>query len=85
MSSAFVQINVIPQKKIEIAARKYPKTLLFVGKVDSLKDEIELYASNHKESTEYVELPFVGHGFLKKMDEELSTEVYDKIKEFIES
>ncbi len=68
---------------LENSLEEIPKTLLFVGKVDSLKDEAEVYFTRYKDYVQYVELPFVGHGFLKKMDEELVEEVFDKIKEFI--
>ena len=63
--------------------REIPDMLILVGKVDSLKDEIEEYQKCHKTKVEYVELPFASHGFLKKMDEELSLEVFSKINEFI--
>ena len=64
--------------------KEIPNTLIFVGKVDSLKDEIEEYTSKHSDWIQSVEVPFVGHGFLREMDEELINEVFDKIKEFIE-
>ena len=61
---------------------KYPSTLVLVGKVDSLKDEINEYFKNIK-NTKYVEIPFSSHGFLKDMDKELETEVFAEIKKFI--
>lgn len=61
---------------------KYPSTLVLVGKVDSLKDEINEYFKNIK-NTKYVEIPFSSHGFLKDMDKELETEVFTEIKKFI--
>lgn len=59
-----------------------PSTLILVGKVDSLKDEIEEYSKKYKNS-KYVEIPFSSHGFLKDMDKELETEVFAEIKKFI--
>lgn len=61
---------------------KYPSTLVLVGKVDSLKDEINEYFKNIK-NVKYVEIPFSSHGFLKEMDKELETEIFTEIKKFI--
>lgn len=61
---------------------KYPSTLILVGKVDSLKDEIKEYSNSIKNSN-YIEIPFSSHGFLKDMDKELETEVFTEIKKFI--
>lgn len=61
-----------------------PKTLIMVGKVDSLKDEIEKYYEKIKnKNNKYVEIPFSSHGFLKDMDKELENEVFSEIKKFI--
>ena len=55
-----------------------------VGKVDSLKDEIEKYYEKIKnKNNKYVEIPFSSHGFLKDMDKELENEVFSEIKKFI--
>ena len=62
--------------------KKYPSILILVGKVDSLKDEINEYAQKIKNS-KYIEIPFSSHGFLKDMDKELETEVFTEIKKFI--
>lgn len=59
-----------------------PSTLILVGKVDSLKDEIKEFSDKNKEY-KYVEIPFSSHGFLKDMDKELETEVFTEIKKFI--
>jgi len=63
--------------------REIPKTLLFVGKVDSLRDEAKVYQEENPKKVKYVELPFASHGFLKKMDKEVEEEVYREIEEFI--
>ena len=70
---------------ISYPVKKIPSTLLFVGKVDSLRDEIKEYELLYPEDVCCVELPFAGHGFLQKMDEELEKEIFDKILEFVEN
>lgn len=60
-----------------------PKMLILVGKIDSLRDEIEAYWRQYQDKIEYLELPFASHGFLKKMDKELADEVFEKINEFM--
>lgn len=57
-------------------------TLILVGKVDSLKDEIKEYSLKSK-NNKYVEIPFSAHGFLSDMDSELEVEVYTEIKKFL--
>ena len=64
-------------------AKKIPKTLLLSGKIDSLLDENEEYKNLYKSKVKNLSLAFASHGFLKKMDQELATEVYDALKEFI--
>ena len=64
--------------------KKVPKTLLFVGKVDSLRDEAYAYQEKNKENVELVELPFASHGFLKKIDSDIEDELVEKIEQFIE-
>ena len=61
---------------------KVPSTLILVGKVDSLKDEIKEFSEKNKEY-KYIEIPFSSHGFLKNMDKELEIEVFTEIKKFI--
>ena len=60
-----------------------PKTLLFVGKVDLVRDECKAYEEKYKDFVKYIELPFASHGFLKKMDHELEQEVIDEITKFM--
>lgn len=71
-------LNPLLDEKTDI-----PKTLVFVGKTDLLKDEIAKYKELHKEKVEYVELSFAEHGFLKSMDSELKEELFEKMNEFI--
>ena len=61
-----------------------PKTLLFVGKVDSLRDEAYAYLEKHKDKVKLVELPFSQHGFLKKMDNDIEEELVKEIENFME-
>lgn len=61
-----------------------PKTLILVGRVDSLKDEIEEYYNLlNKNKREYFETVFYSHGFLNNMDKELETEIFEKLNEFL--
>ena len=61
-----------------------PNTLIMVGKVDSLKDEVlEYYEKIKNKNNKYVEISFSAHGFLKDMDKELENEVFSEIKKFI--
>lgn len=61
-----------------------PKTLILVGTVDSLKDEIEEYYNLlNKNKREYFEISFCYHGFLNNMDKELETEIFEKLNEFL--
>ena len=57
-------------------------TLVIVGNVDSLKDEIKEYYKE-KKNTKYQEIPFSSHGFLNDMDKELSNEVFAVVNKFI--
>ena len=67
---------------IDLDIKNNPSTLILVGKVDSLRDEIDEYSKKIKNS-KFVEIPFSAHGFLKDMDKELETEVFTEIKKFI--
>ena len=60
-----------------------PKTLIITGNVDSLKDEAKEYYDKLSGDNEYVELEFLSHGFLKKLDKETVKEVILKINEFL--
>lgn len=63
---------------------KIPKTLLITGSVDCLKDEIKEYHTKYQEKTSYLEVPFLSHGFLKRLDKEEEKMIIEKIKKFIE-
>ncbi len=59
-------------------------TLVLIGSVDSLSDYIKDYFSLKDPKTyKLLELPFANHGFLRKMDQELSEEFYKEINDFI--
>lgn len=63
---------------------KIPKTLLFTGSVDCLKDEIKEYHTKYPEKTSYLEVPFLSHGFLKRLDKEEEKMILENMKKFIE-
>ena len=58
------------------------ETLVIVGNVDSLKEEIKEYYEK-KKNIKYQEIPFSSHGFLNDMDKELSNEVFTVVNKFI--
>ncbi len=60
-----------------------PKTLIISGNVDSLKDEAKEYYNKLSGDNKYLELEFLAHGFLKKMDKEVEKEVFKEITKFI--
>ena len=60
-----------------------PKTLIVVGKVDSLRDEAKEYYDKLNSNNEYKELEFLAHGFLKKMDKDVEKEVFQEINKFL--
>ena len=60
-----------------------PNTLVLVGNVDLIKDEAKDYCDKIGSSNSYIELPFLSHGFLKKIEEESEQEIFDKINEFL--
>ena len=62
-----------------------PKTLLFVGKVDSLRDEAEAYQKKYPKKVKFIELPFASHGFLKNMEKDTEEEVIEEIDQFMEA
>ena len=62
--------------------KEVPKTLILVGKVDSLLDETREYSENIK-NIKLVELEFSSHGFLKRLDEDIEKEVFSSIKKFL--
>lgn len=61
-----------------------PKTLLLVGKVDSLRDEAKAYEDKYPKKVKMVELPFASHGFLKNMEKDTEEEIVKAIEEFME-
>lgn len=66
----------------------FPKTLVFTGNNDCLKDEGYEYfkrLSNNRESDSYVEVAFGTHGFLASEDNEIMKEVNKQMKKFLES
>lgn len=61
-----------------------PRTLIFSGNVDLVKDESKKYYEKiGTDKNIYIELPFLKHGFLKKIDEESETEIFEKVNEFL--
>lgn len=60
---------------------EFPRTLIFTGNVDVLKDEGFMYYEKFKNNS-YVEIPFYGHGFLCKDDFDMKKEVYLQINKF---
>lgn len=60
-----------------------PSTLLIVGNVDCVKDEVNKYNSLSKDKTKYIEIPFLNHGFLKKMDKEIEEEFYKELNDYL--
>ena len=66
----------------------FPKTLIFTGNVDSLKDEAHEYykrVSNNREDHSCVEIAFGTHGFLGGKDKEIIKEVNKQINKFLEN
>ena len=61
-----------------------PRTLVLVGKVDSLRDEAKAYEEKYPKKVKMVELPFASHGFLKNMEKDTEEEIVKAIEEFME-
>ena len=60
--------------------------LIVIGNVDCLKDEVLEYylnISNDNENNKYLEFPFLGHGFLKKMDKDVENSIFEEVNNFI--
>ena len=72
-------LNPLLQERQEL-----PSILLFEGLVDCLRDEVREYKDLYSDKIQYEELAFASHGFLKKMDLELASEVFQKVNDFIE-
>lgn len=60
-----------------------PKTLVFAGKVDSLRDEAKAYQEKYPKKVKFVEVPFASHGFLKNMEKDVEEEIAKEIENFI--
>ena len=60
-----------------------PKTLILVGKVDSLRDEAKTYQEKYPKKIKFVEVPFASHGFLKNMEKDVEEEIAKEIENFI--
>lgn len=60
-----------------------PNTLLIVGNVDCVKDEVSKYKDLLKEKAKYLEIPFLNHGFLKKMDKDIEEEFYKELNDYL--
>lgn len=63
---------------------KIPSTLVITGNVDSLKDEAKEYYEKLVSDKDYLELEFSAHGFLTKLDKDVSKEIINKMKKFME-
>lgn len=61
-----------------------PSTLIITGNVDSLKDEAKEYYDKLVNDKDYLELEFSSHGFLTNLDKDVSKEITNKIKKFME-
>lgn len=60
-----------------------PRTLLFVGTVDCVKDEVFEYAKIHSKECTYIEMPFLSHGFLKRLEKEEEKIIMERMIDFI--
>ena len=60
-----------------------PKTLIFVGAVDCVRDENKEYAKKHSKNCTYIELPFLSHGFLKRIEKEEEKIIIEKMIDFL--
>ena len=64
--------------------KEIPKTLIIIGNVDCLKDEVLEYSlNNSNDANKYVEIPFLAHGFLKKMDKDVEKHIFEEVSNFI--
>lgn len=63
-----------------------PETMIIVGNVDILKDEANDYYNkimDNNKNNIYYEIPFLSHGFLKKLDNEVEDELFNKINDYL--
>lgn len=67
-----------------IRNEEIPKTLLIVGSVDCVKDEVIEYNKKNEGKCTYLELPFLSHGFLKRLDKDEEKIIKETILRFIE-
>ncbi len=71
---------------LEKKIKTLPKTLIIVGNIDPLRDENIYYyqeLEKNNSDSELLELPFLGHGFLNKIDNESYSELLEKLIEFV--
>lgn len=59
----------------------FDKGLIIIGSNDFLKEEAYKYSEMTKSLI--LEIPFVGHGFLKNMSLDIESEFYNKVHEFL--
>ena len=69
-------------EKEEVKIEDGFKTLVLVGSIDMLLDDIKKSIGESK-NIECVDIPFSSHGFLNNMDKELSNEVFTIVNKFI--
>ncbi len=65
----------------------FAKTLIITGNLDCLRDEGCFFSNKLVEEnicSEYFNLNFENHGFLKDIDMEMKKELYERIKKFID-
>lgn len=67
---------------INLKDKDLDKTLVLVGNIDMLIDDIKNRVGNNK-NIECIDIPFAAHGFLREMDKELSNDVFTIINKFI--
>ena len=60
-----------------------PKTIIFTGAVDCLQDENIEFSKIHSKECTYIELPFLSHGFLKRLEKEEEKMIIERITDFI--
>ncbi|MBR2828111.1 MAG: alpha/beta hydrolase fold domain-containing protein [Bacilli bacterium] len=75
----FFKKNTISNKK---ESKNEIKKLIIIGTVDSIIDGVKDYYKEDNNS-KIVNIPFASHGFLRKMDQELSDEFYQEISDFL--
>ena len=66
-----------------IDKNKIPDTLIITGNIDILKDEAIRYYDKLSKSSKIIELPFLEHGFLKKLDKDVEDEIFKEVNNFL--